>query len=495
MSNWYLKLVFAQGLQGFLSNIDASTEVQQFILSLPDQQKQYYVSVLRQNPQISLSELQAVGVPVQNNTELHMPHEQQLVARFPINTQKWLLYSLKQARQGNLDLTSKQLTDVGILVDHPEMEEYSNVHRTVERWQRTNELKDFLNAYPIFDVSSYSIDDVDEMVMEWHQVAAGKGEGKMYAPPQPDLIIYGPQWQNKEWNGWTIQEVRSENDLQTEGNRMNHCVGSYCRGVEKGSVRIFSLRDSNNEPHVTIESSPDMSNFEQIMGNSNSEPDNTYKQMVKEWIMSLENPPNASENEGLLDNISRGRDDDAIAEANDILRGMFETDSRDEYGRIDNRTIDRYDISMLLEWAANRGRHDPHGNYFGEIAETPDVLVRAMFARKGAEGIGELEKTLQEIEEKEDFYDNWDWTPYRSSPEPEDFETNEEYEAAETAWEKQNDVDELEDMAESRRQQLPWGFVDDAWREINDLREAGKLNLDELRRSKVVAYGWYKNIK
>ena len=44
--------------------------------------------------------------------------------------------------------------------------------------------------------------------------------------------------------------------LKGEGDVMGHCVGSsptYCKGIKSGSTKIYSLRDANGEPHVTIE--------------------------------------------------------------------------------------------------------------------------------------------------------------------------------------------------------------------------------------------------
>lgn len=47
-----------------------------------------------------------------------------------------------------------------------------------------------------------------------------------------------------------------EDALQYEGNTMGHCVGGYCPDVVEGKSRIFSLRDSKGEPHVTVEVGP-----------------------------------------------------------------------------------------------------------------------------------------------------------------------------------------------------------------------------------------------
>lgn len=44
--------------------------------------------------------------------------------------------------------------------------------------------------------------------------------------------------------------------LRYEGDAMGHCVGGYCDDVLSGKSRIFSLRDAEGGPHVTIETAP-----------------------------------------------------------------------------------------------------------------------------------------------------------------------------------------------------------------------------------------------
>lgn len=41
--------------------------------------------------------------------------------------------------------------------------------------------------------------------------------------------------------------------LTAEGDAMGHCVGGYCPDVQSGNTEIYSLRDKNNQPHVTVE--------------------------------------------------------------------------------------------------------------------------------------------------------------------------------------------------------------------------------------------------
>jgi len=47
-----------------------------------------------------------------------------------------------------------------------------------------------------------------------------------------------------------------EDALKYEGDTMGHCVGGYCPDVVQGRSRIYSLRDSKGEPHVTVETRP-----------------------------------------------------------------------------------------------------------------------------------------------------------------------------------------------------------------------------------------------
>ena len=55
-------------------------------------------------------------------------------------------------------------------------------------------------------------------------------------------------------HGWRWVEVRSPDALDREGALMRHCVGSYATDVAAGSKQVFSLRNPDNKPLLTIES-------------------------------------------------------------------------------------------------------------------------------------------------------------------------------------------------------------------------------------------------
>ena len=85
--------------------------------------------------------------------------------------------------------------------------------------------------------------------------------------------------------GYRFVELTNQKALDREGSLMGHCVGSLhgCY-IKDQSRRIFSLRDAENEPHVTIEvTSHDMETTE-IKGRSNDAPVRRYWPMIHEFI-------------------------------------------------------------------------------------------------------------------------------------------------------------------------------------------------------------------
>jgi hypothetical protein len=54
--------------------------------------------------------------------------------------------------------------------------------------------------------------------------------------------------------GWGERQLQDA--LKYEGDTMQHCVGGYCEPVMSGATKVFSLRDAQGRPHVTIEAQP-----------------------------------------------------------------------------------------------------------------------------------------------------------------------------------------------------------------------------------------------
>jgi hypothetical protein len=80
-------------------------------------------------------------------------------------------------------------------------------------------------------------------------------------------------------NGYVLVQLTTKANCEREGNVMGHCVGGY----DPKKTKLFSLRDSDNNPHVTIQTDF-KNNIKQIKGNSNLAPLPKYQQMIRLFL-------------------------------------------------------------------------------------------------------------------------------------------------------------------------------------------------------------------
>lgn len=144
-------------------------------------------------------------------------------------------------------------------------------------WQETlqaptREMLDYLDQLPDADrarLNKLSVPDAFRQSHDYHQSLLD-GDTK-YAQSMEGTTLH------KEYpTGYKWVKVESPEALNGEGAAMGHCVGSYCNKVEAGNSVIYSLRDENGLPHVTIEVAPGRVNRGSIVnGEQNKyEPDN-----------------------------------------------------------------------------------------------------------------------------------------------------------------------------------------------------------------------------
>lgn len=88
----------------------------------------------------------------------------------------------------------------------------------------------------------------------------------------------------KEYGGGFKWVKLSEKCLGREGAVMGHCVGAYTGRVATGETNIYSLRDSKNEPHVTLEYRRNA--VAQIQGKQNKPPEEKYHEYVIDFLMA-----------------------------------------------------------------------------------------------------------------------------------------------------------------------------------------------------------------
>jgi len=170
------------------------------------------------------------------------------LTKAPVNAPQWLKDSITKGEEVfTLDLSSKDK-------------------------QVFNHWIDYLNTLPENkDLSKISIPQLITHVKEWEEsFAKNKADEE---DGIEDIHIYNNKFK------WV--KVFGKNSLNREGNLMNHCVGSYYNKVSKGDTIIFSLRDSNNRPHVTIELTNNR--IEQIKG-KNNEPALKYIKYIVDFL-------------------------------------------------------------------------------------------------------------------------------------------------------------------------------------------------------------------
>ncbi len=346
MTNWYKKYIYAQGADQYLASLGASPEVIQYILS-EENNSQLLINEFRKNPRLTTEQLRSFIFPQKNIIDPYLERERRRATVISNDNifQQWVLVNFRKIRKGRLP-PENQVNRLNEVLNIEEQNKYLEFDEIIDQ------IADWYNSIQP-DIASYSPEQAIQASDEWHQMMAGKGEGLYYESTKPELIMYGPEWKNKNWQGWTIQRVMSENDLLAEGNKMSNCVGSYCSGVQNESLIIYSLRDPQNKPVVTIETDETGKIAEQIKGFGNNIPDDDYRTMISEWVTSDKNSPKQMKpgNEyyweigGELQSIS--------SQLDDLRRGYIRDDTDYESNLAEDYGLENPDPPEFTKWSNN----------------------------------------------------------------------------------------------------------------------------------------------
>lgn len=85
-------------------------------------------------------------------------------------------------------------------------------------------------------------------------------------------------------DGMRLVRLVGENSFKREGLLMSHCVGSY---YGKKEVKVYSLRDSKNNPHCTIEVTKEKNVINQIKGKGNGKIHPNYIKYVLKTLKKV----------------------------------------------------------------------------------------------------------------------------------------------------------------------------------------------------------------
>lgn len=93
----------------------------------------------------------------------------------------------------------------------------------------------------------------------------------------------------EQYSGFVYNlEIDTIHSYSVQNILVHNCVGGYCRTVENGESRIFSLRDPRNRPKVTIEMAGRDNTIKQIKAHSDEMPPEELRLRLAEWFQNLE---------------------------------------------------------------------------------------------------------------------------------------------------------------------------------------------------------------
>jgi len=298
---WYSALpykeIFAATFDEMVADFRAQGIPEETIAYLVQQQgadKGMAINYLKGNPSASLQDIQ--GHIYDSNLNARMRTEQlqrsnapsmaerQIMDLFPETMQLWPQVQLRKLR---LQKTPKGYTYRGFDGGNEEDQGWNlqNTFQEIADWAKHAARED-----PYFQLSTFNLQQAIERAKDWHIAMAGQGSNLTYTPYkrnefgdlEDERVVYTYP------DGWHISQVTNKNDLSVEGNRMNHCVGSYCSDVEAGDLRIFSLRNPRNEPVTTIELGGAENIVHQIKAKNNAKPGKEIRKKIGEWFATLE---------------------------------------------------------------------------------------------------------------------------------------------------------------------------------------------------------------
>jgi len=128
--------------------------------------------------------------------------------------------------------------------------------------------------------------------------AASEAHHQQYSKEQEKLQYKTPVTAGEPIGDMYMVEVNADDEV-AEGKNMGNCIGDLCRVSE--SNKIYSLRDSNNNPHASIQI--ENGKVGQIRGKGNTSPILEYSEYIVEWLLKY-----PEINLGNLDNIPVSED-------------------------------------------------------------------------------------------------------------------------------------------------------------------------------------------
>jgi uncharacterized protein YjbI with pentapeptide repeats len=126
------------------------------------------------------------------------------------------------------------------------------------------------------DIGSFSIEDAAAQAKSYVPKAAKKALEESSTNP----VVY------RFPDGYRIVQLKTDEALKHEGERMRHCVGTYCEKVKSGDSVVYSLRSPGGDPEkdITLDYVPSNRAFKQMLGVGNRGPTSEQKKYLLEFV-------------------------------------------------------------------------------------------------------------------------------------------------------------------------------------------------------------------
>ncbi len=146
---------------------------------------------------------------------------------------------------------------------------------------------DYLKTQEIYDTFAKTLVEAEK----WHNIIAQKAELRKRNEEMYQASLAGTHSVMKWDNGMEIVQLTTPEALDYESEYMGHCVGEgdYDSEVEAGELKIYSLRDADGMPHVTLQVGTTSTGTEcvcQCKGKADKAPVARYRPYIQEFIIA-----------------------------------------------------------------------------------------------------------------------------------------------------------------------------------------------------------------
>ncbi len=130
-----------------------------------------------------------------------------------------------------------------------------------------------------------SFNKVLKLAQKWHENIAAGGKFKKYDAELYKESLEGTKPVMDLADGMYVVQLTTPEALDFESEYMGHCVGKgiYDEELKSKTVKIYSLRDENGEPHATFEVRG--KKIEQCKGKQDKAPVAKYRPYVQEFVI------------------------------------------------------------------------------------------------------------------------------------------------------------------------------------------------------------------